>query len=540
MSRDEGAVRPFLMGAETEYGVSGRCPSGALEPEQVFEELADAVKAQRRWVPDRSGYRGMYLENGGRLYLDYGAHPEYATPECATPEQVAACDKAGEALLELARRRVVERHPGWRVTVLKSSLDPVHPDGITFGAHESYTLWVPAGVAGPQLIPHLASRVLYSGAGALTANPNGRGFELSQRARHLHSVVGQCTTGDRPLFGTRIRKSSDFGREGWTRVHLVCKDAQRSPFGVYLTYATTGLLIEMINRGRTVGRNLALADPVGAVKRFSLDPWLQATAPLADGRSLTALEIQLCYLEECERAVQAGGLPDWAPAAVRHWRETLETLMKAPLRLARRLDACCKLLVYEHELLRAGLEWEDLRAALRKLDLLRAGFEPPVVSAVVAGSASELPGELKPRYAQATALLGLGSDRELARLRFALRVQALDLQFHELGGLYDRLREGRRVQWVVVGPADVDRATLEPPPGGRAAARGGWIRGHAGEGDWAGDWQYLWHPPTALCVDLRDPFAGGTPVRTLQVPEDEEAVTADVLELLHEQAAAVG
>jgi hypothetical protein len=84
----------------------------------------------------------------------------------------------------------------------------------------------------------------------------------------------------------------------------------------------------------------------------------------------------------------------------------------------------------------------------------------------------------------------------------------------------------------VVSTGDVSRATLEPPPGGRAAVRGNWIRDHAGEGDWSGDWQYLWHPPSQRCLDMRDPFSGERKVVHLGMPEDVEPAHADVLDLL--------
>jgi proteasome accessory factor A len=529
-------TKPFLMGAETEYAVSGRGPGGAIDPDHVYEALAEEVRQEHATVPDRGGYRGMFLEHGGRLYLDYGSHPEHATPECFTPAEVACYDKAGEALLDRARLRVRERHPGYELTVVKSNLDPIDPDGVTYGTHESYTAWANADVLAPQLLPHLASRVFYAGSGGLTAHPMGQGFELSQRVRHLQTVIGHSTTGDRALFGTRIRKMSDHGQEGWLRVHLISKDAQRAPFGIYLTYATTGLLIERINRGQVVGRGLTLADPLGAVRTFSRDPWLRARAKLADGREMTALEIQSCYLEECEKALQRGGLPEWAPEAIRHWRETLASAPRGPLHLARRLDAYCKLLIFEHELLRVGYEWHDLRAALQALGQLRAGYDDRVVAAVVAGIPAGLSDEETALYGQALAKPGIAGARQLDRLRFAVRLQALDINYHQLGGLYDRLRDARRIEYVVITSADVERATREPPAGGRAAVRGSWIKAHAHEGAWGGDWQYLWHAPSARCVDLRYPFSGELSVRHLQVPENVPPAHADVLELLYGQA----
>ncbi len=515
-------AKPFLMGSETEYAAAGRDEQGALlYGEDVYDLLAEVVRRERRWLPDAGDNGGLFLENGARLYPDCG-HPEYATPECHTPEQVVCHERAGEELLALARREVLRGRPGLRLSVAKNNIDPVQPDEVSYGTHESYTCWVTGEAAGPQLVPHLVSRTIYAGSGALTAHPEGHGFELSQRARHLCNVTGGDTTGERAIFSTRVREDYD-GEGGWLRVHLIGKDSQRSPFGTYLTFATTGLLIEMLNRGHTVGAGLALAEPVRALRTISRDPWLRVRVPLADGRQMAALEIQESYLAECERALQRGGLPEWAPAAVRHWRETLEDMAKGPLRLADRLDPYCKLLIYEHELLRAGYDWPDLRDALVRLNALRAGRSEEAACAVLAGSAAGLTAEAAAEYDQALADSGAGNERVLERLRFAVRLQALDFQYHELDGLYDALRAAGRVRSVVAGVTDVERATREAPPGGRAEARAACVR-QLQEGGWSADWQTLWHPASNRFVDLRDPFAAGWQV--VQLPRATEAAPA--------------
>jgi hypothetical protein len=70
------------------------------------------ARGQRRLSPDevaRYLFRrvvswgrssNVFLENGARLYLDVGSHPEYATPECDSPYEVVVHDKAGERILE--------------------------------------------------------------------------------------------------------------------------------------------------------------------------------------------------------------------------------------------------------------------------------------------------------------------------------------------------------------------------------------------------------------------------------------------------------
>ncbi|HZY88832.1 MAG TPA: proteasome accessory factor PafA2 family protein [Gemmataceae bacterium] len=516
-------AKPFLMGSETEYAASGRDESGALLcGEEVYDLLAEVVRRERRWLPDANDGCGTFLENGARLYLDCG-HPEYATPECRAPEQVVCHERAGEELLALARREVLRARPGLRLSVAKNNIDPVQPDEVSYGTHESYTCWVTAEAAAAQLVPHLVSRVVYAGSGALTAHPEGHGFELSQRARHLCHVTGGDTTGERAIFTTRVREDYDGAEGGWVRVHLIGKDSQRSPFGTYLTFAATGLLIEMLNRGHAVGLGLELAEPVQALRTISRDPWLRARVPLLDGRRLTALEIQASYLEECECGLQRGGLPEWAPAAVRLWRETLAGLAKGPLGLADRLDPYCKLLIYEHELLRAGYDWPDLRDALGRLKALRAGHGEEVVAAVLAGSAAGLAAEAVAGYDQALTQSGAGQERVLERLRFAVRLQALDFHYHELGGLYDALRAAGRVRPEVASAADVERATREAPPGGRAAARGACVR-ELQEGGWNADWGSLWQVPSNRFVDLRDPFAAGWQV--VQLPQAGAAAAA--------------
>ena len=300
--------KPFLMGSETEYAVSGLICGTVMDPDDVYAQLSDALQRQRAWSPDHHGYQGLYLEHGGRLYLDYGSHPEHATPECFTPRQVALYDKAGEHLLRLARDAVAANDPDLALRVIKNNLDPVEPDNTTYGTHESYTCWRDSDDVGPQLIPHLVSRMLYCGAGGLTGHCEGVGFELSQRARHLRQVESDDTTCNRAIFSTRIRKSTDAG-DNWTRIHLICKDSQRAPFGIYLTFAATGLLIEMINRDLRVGKGLELADPLRAVRAFSLDPWGRA-AP-ADRRPRTdgAARSSRCTWRSARRRCRPAGCP---------------------------------------------------------------------------------------------------------------------------------------------------------------------------------------------------------------------------------------
>ena len=74
--------------------------------------------------------------------------------------------------------------------------------------------------------------------------------------RHLVHDIGPETTHSRSIFCTRVRKTTDSSSSGWTRCHLIAKDSQRAPLGIYLTFGTTGLLFWILNHGGKVGRGL--------------------------------------------------------------------------------------------------------------------------------------------------------------------------------------------------------------------------------------------------------------------------------------------
>ena len=84
-----------IFGIESEYGVTCVSPNGQrrLSPDEVARYMFRRVVAWGR-------SSNVFLENGSRLYLDVGSHPEYATPECDSVYDVVTHDKAGERILE--------------------------------------------------------------------------------------------------------------------------------------------------------------------------------------------------------------------------------------------------------------------------------------------------------------------------------------------------------------------------------------------------------------------------------------------------------
>jgi hypothetical protein len=497
-------LKPFAMGLETEYAVSSRSPTERRQPEELARWLAECVRHQRPYLQDLECSTGVYLGNGSRVYTDIHGHPEYATPECSTPAQVAAYDKAGERILHfVARRAASERR--LELSVTKNNLGAVAPDRITWGNHESYTSWIPLTHAVDYLVPHLVTRLPYAGSGCLSAHADGFGFELSQRARHLNRVVGAETTHDRAIFCTRVRKSLDASDAGWTRAHLIGKDSQRAPFGTYLTMGTTGLLFWMLNHGFVRQPCLMLADPVRALRTVSLDPWLRRPLPMIGARPLTGLEIQEAYLADCEGFAKQGPLPKWGAEVLRQWRTVLVHLAQDPRRLAGKLDAYTKMFLIEHELRRARFDWSDLREALVLIEHLR-NYPTEVLHALAANQPEVLQALDSQARAQVQSLLKANGRRALERLQFALRLMVLDLKYHELGGLYDDLCQAGHIDNVVVTEQAIDQAITAPPPGGRAARRADLIKVHHGQPNWAANWKTVMRITGDGAYDLSNPF----------------------------------
>ena len=213
--------------------------------------------------------------------------------------------------------------------------------------------------------------------------------------------------------------------------------------------------------------------------------------------------------------MQLGIGPEWGPEVIAHWRTTLADLHADPLRLADRLDPYCKLLVFGHELERAGYTWAQLHAALATLAKLRERYPADVIRALLAEAPWELSVEGRPLHAAAVNEAKANKPGVLDRLRFAVRLQALELNYHELGGLYDRLAAAGQVQPVVLTASDIDRATRTAPLGGRAEVRADYVQTCAGDA-WLCDWRYLYHGATQTFVDLRNPFAAERKVDQLQ------------------------
>ena len=329
--------------------------------------VARLTEQEARW------YRGhsTALGNGARLYVDHG-HPEYAGPETTTPRAATVHDLAGREVMARAVALAQARHGRLDYTVFKNNVDG---KGSAYGSHENYLLdrVVPDAELTAALVPFLVSRQIIGGAGRVGLGPASEepGFQISQRADYVERVVGLETTVNRPIVNTRDEPHADPGR--WRRLHVITSDANNLDLPILLKIGTLSLVLWVLEHHGLPDRwaALALADPVDACRRVSRDLTLRRTLPLADGRELTAVQLQRGYLDEIRALLGEAPDPDTAEVLAL-WARTLDALEHDPWNSG--VEWAMKYTLLHHYRQQHGLAWDDPRLAA--LDLQWSDVRP--------------------------------------------------------------------------------------------------------------------------------------------------------------------
>jgi proteasome accessory factor A len=322
---------------------------------------------ERQPVEEDLGLANVILPNGARYYVDH-AHPEYSTPECASPRDLVIWDKAGERILEESLRQVQEyMPPGSRLAIYKNNTDG---KGNSYGTHENYLVdrTVPFGRIVSSLTPFFVSRQVFTGAGKVgtegsRSDGDGVPFQISQRADFFEAEVGLETTLKRPIINTRDEPHAD--PEKYRRLHCIIGDANMSEISTYLKVGTSAIVLKMIEDDQVP--DLALDNPVRALHEISWDPTCRATVSLKDGRRMSALELQWEYLDAAKAYVKEYDETADNGEVLARWEATLAALEEDPMQLYRELDWVAKYRLVLSYRERDGLAWDDPK--LRLIDL---------------------------------------------------------------------------------------------------------------------------------------------------------------------------
>ncbi|MCW2549998.1 MAG: protein of unknown function domain protein, partial [Mycobacterium sp.] len=166
--------------------------------------------------------------------------------------------------------------------------------------------------------------------------------------------------------------------------------------------------------------------PVATLRAVSHDPSLKQLVTLRDGRTMTAIQLQLEYLEQARKFVEdrwGSDADEQTRDVLNRWESTLVRLEAEPMSLSRELDWVAKLAILEGYRERDNLDWSSPR------------------------------------------------------------LQLVDLQYSDIRqdkGLYNRLVATGRFDRLV-SEAEVERAMTEPPEDTRAYFRGRCMEKYASE-----------------------------------------------------------
>jgi proteasome accessory factor A len=249
------------------------------------------------------------LTNGARYYVDH-AHPEVSTPECRTAREVLVWDRAAEEIVRASMRAALSALPdGAEILCHKNNSDG---KGNSYGCHENYLMSrdTPFGRLAAQITPHFVTRQVVVGAGKVGCEFAGLTsaevpYQLSQRADFFEEEVGLETTLKRPIVNTRDEPHCDATK--YRRLHVIVGDANMSEAATFVKVGATAIVLAMIEDD-VLGDDLALANPVAAIRQVSHDPTLQRTILLRSGRRVRALEVQWSLYERARKYERNHGL----------------------------------------------------------------------------------------------------------------------------------------------------------------------------------------------------------------------------------------
>ena len=274
------------MGLETEYGVTCVVDGQRrLSPDEVARYLFRKVV-----VWGRSS--NVFLPNGGRLYLDVGSHPEYATAECDNLSDLIKQDQAGDRIVEelavSAEIRLNAEGIIGQIHLFKNNMDAA---GNSYGCHENFSVSRKKNFeeVTESIIPFLITRQIFCGAGKWISSSKGANFQISQRAEHMWESVSSATTRSRPIINTRDEPHAD--PEEYRRLHIIVGDSNISETTTVLKVATTELMLRAAELGLLKDK-FTIENPIKTIREISNDLKFRNSFRLSSGREITALQMQ--------------------------------------------------------------------------------------------------------------------------------------------------------------------------------------------------------------------------------------------------------
>lgn len=431
-----------IFGLETEYGLL--CATTGEEPVSV--EFAARILFKP--LVDIGRTSNVFWRNGGRVYLDVGAHPEYATAECDRIEDLLLQDRAGDYLFaDLAKRadeELAESGKAGQIHIFRNNEDV---EGHSFGCHENYLLFRRHDFrqVADAIVSFFVTRQIVTGAGHIHRDGRPR-FGYSPRAIHMNDAISSATTRSRPIINTRDEPLGDSSK--YRRLHVIVGDTNVSESSTALKVVMTNLLLSAVENGVRI-QDLALKDPLATIRAIDDEMGSNITVELADGRTLSAVALQ----RELRRRIF----------------DTVDLDNASPL-VHRMIDLWERALVAvetgDHSLIDTELDWAIKRKLLERfIERSGADLTDPRVTRLELAYHDITGHTLAERLEQAGAMVRLTNEEEVHR---AMDIPPATTRAHLRGRVIATAETYRRdilVDWVHLRQAGSDRhgLTLNDP-----------------------------------------------------------------------------
>lgn len=384
----------FLLGEPVGDGTSGvaarallaRIDGVAAQSTTESQCLCAMCQARREAAvaaidPQDMGRRFL-RENGGCAYIDLD-HLELCLPEVRSAFDHVAC---WHAMLRIARRALVaanaDRGHGPPLQVLVNNRDG---RGNSYGSHLDFSItrraWDHIFKRRMHYLLYLAayqiSSIVFTGQGKVGAENDqpDAPFQLSQRADFMETLTGPQTTFQRPVVNSR---DEPLAGAGLARLHTIFFDSTLCHVASLLKVGVMQIVLAMIEAER-VDSSLVLDDPLDALGRWSRDPGLTTRAALVAGDRVTAVDLQRRFFEQASAFAATGELEPVVPRAgeiLALWDDTLTKLAARDFTaLAPRLDWVLKFSLLDRAIRQRGLAGWDT-PAVRHLDHVYASLDP--------------------------------------------------------------------------------------------------------------------------------------------------------------------
>lgn len=477
-------MRKHIQGAENEYGIlpndflTGLAGTTKEYGTTLFFEAAPLCSYSKRTIyrnffenPSLASKELTWLMNMGRLYVDCGGHPEYATPECLTARDVVIWQVAGDYIFMDIAKKLNEMLWGalmggeWkRGRINEEFFEDIHAYSIqnhlspgsdiirfyrnsidvtgnnSYGEQENHLVSRSADfdTVCDVLALHRISCILWQGAGMVRFNSIQNRFQytLSQRHQGVVELVGGQSTGGRKAF--ILTRDKPRANSRWRRLQIIGGDANMCEIVTRLKYCTTMILILMAENGFFNDKNMNYDRAVlrEYYTTFNSDLTFRVCEKFGDA-NYSSLDIQRMLLEHAQNffAEGRGEMTDEVQWGLEWWQRMLDMAGRsnAHEELSCYTDCFLKRTIIEVDMKKHGYSWDSLPADKIYIQLKNGSTEAMSVHS---------------------------------------RLQYLDLEYHRISrtrGIFYRLFQKNMER--VCTDEEVHYAMNNPPPNTRASVR---------------------------------------------------------------------